>query len=155
MFKGLPSYAKWVAQNMHKWPTLPDMYSVDMIGGSATGSLLHREGQFQTEQFYILPSSHGSSFPEHSHPNVDSIEYVLFGHIAFTIGGKRVTTDAELDAGQHIGRMLPVRAKRPHGGSVGAGGAAFVSIQQWRNGVIPSSVLRDWDGPKHLRISNV
>lgn len=128
---------------------------VRMQGSAAVGVVLHREGRFQAEQFTLLPSAGGSSFPAHSHPHVDSIEFLLAGDIRFVLNGRRVAND-DLAAGVApdgasllCGRRLPIRSQDVHGATVGAAGAVFLSLQRWQAGYPPSSVLIDWIGRAH------
>lgn len=109
-------------------------------GGGVTSLVLYRKPPFQVELFILDPDC--GSFPEHSHPNVDSIEFFLCGDIAFTRDGKELypSTDGV------FGTKIRVRAGQPHG-AVRASGA-FYSVQKWT--VDPSSVGLDWNGPKHV-----
>lgn len=130
-------------------------------GNPVAGCVLHRDEEYQVELFMFLPTEHGSEFPPHRHPNVDSIEYFLTGPIAFNINGARVASDAKVygvnDDGSSsmCGNYLRVRHTAAHGAKVGKEGGAFLSIQRWRNGVHPSSVGLDWDGPSHVATAGV
>lgn len=143
-------------------PQIPSMQlklaTVNGEGASVTGVVLHRDGQYQVEQFTVHPSEAGVRFPEHRHPNVESVEFFMSGEIAFAIAGRRVARDEDIRArganGEHAlaGSLLLVRSRDWHGGDVGAMGGTFLSLQRWRAGVAPSSVVLDWIGPPHVSV---
>lgn len=124
-----------------------------------TSVLLHREGQFQTQMFIAPPHC---IIPEHTHPNVDSIEIYAGGQNHFSHCGKWIITENECyedpysSFGLAIKRGVTIRVKPddPHGGYMGENGGIFISVQHWLNGVKPHCVAADYIGktmgPKHL-----
>jgi hypothetical protein len=101
-----------------------------------TGIVIDRYEDFQVQLFTCAPNSF---IPQHQHPNVDSYEIGIWG-MEFEIDGRPANTDKDLPS--------PVRVKpsSPHGGRAGPHGGLFLSIQQWLNGVKPTSVGNDWIG---------
>jgi hypothetical protein len=162
MAETLPAFTRWVlTQPLGALrPPAHGIRHVTMDDAEALSVVLYRAAPFQVEQFTILPRAGGSSFPDHRHPNVDSIEYFMAGEINFRLRGSWVASIEDAAAvgsdGASLlcGRRLPVRAEDMHGGRVGDGGAVFLSIQRWLRETPPTSVLLDWAGPAHLGISS-
>lgn len=157
----LSAFARWaLTQALGALrPPARGIMHVTFEDGAALSCVLHRSGCFQVEQFTVLPREGGSTFPDHRHPNVDSIEYFMAGEIRFRLRGLDVATaEAAAAVGEDgaallAGRRLPVRAVDLHGGWVGAGGAMFLSIQRWQHDIVPSSVLLDWAGVPHVSLA--
>lgn len=123
-------------------------YEFDAQGSTVNSVVLYRDGRYQAELFMNAQSG---IFPEHAHPNVNSIEVMLAGRIEFTVRG-RPAFPTEVFARNDLstqGMMIGVGAGVPHGAIVRDGGGAFLSLQQWREGVPVTSVGLDWDGPAH------
>lgn len=109
------------------------------MSGETMSTVIHREGQYQTELFMIPFKIQKVEF--HSHPNVDTYEMYVSGD--FTLSK---------DGVPHPGAYCSELGKRPilkvfhnniHGGEVRSG-ACFLSFQHWLNGVKPSSVAIDY-----------
>jgi hypothetical protein len=108
--------------------------------------VLCREGQFQIEYILCSPTPGvGSVVPEHCHPNVHSIDMFVHGQLGplsgvvdCTYGGKR-----RVGAGVY------------HGATVGESGSAILCIQQWLNGIEPTSIALDWRGTVHPELRSV
>jgi hypothetical protein len=117
------------------------------------GMVLCRRPPYQVELFV----GHGPGrVPSHAHPNVCSLEVALSGEIRFFVEGRIVMTDSMLQTkfdGTMSGRGAVIRIKEGvrHGAIVGDKGGAFLSVQRWLNGVRPSSVALDWEGPGFVR----
>lgn len=117
---------------------------------NVTGILLYRMGQFQVQMFAV---PEGTIIPEHTHPNVDSIEVYMGGNIHFSHSGK-YSYDADmlrasaspLGLAKKRGNLIRVRPNDVHGGVFGKGGGVFLSVQHWLNGVKPHCVAADYDG---------
>jgi quercetin dioxygenase-like cupin family protein len=107
-----------------------------------TGLVLYRQPPFQVQLFIVQPNV---LIPEHHHPNVDSYEYLLHG-MNFSYKGHWLVKNYGGEHGEHQGTMLRVHPEDKHGAEASALGGAFMSIQQWNNGVFPSSVGNDWVG---------
>jgi hypothetical protein len=115
-----------------------------------TSILLYRQGQFQVQMFAVPENT---IIPEHTHPNVDSIEVYVGGNIHFSHSGKYAYDAASLIAAagplklaSKRGTMIRVRPNDIHGGVFGKGGGVFLSVQHWLNGVEPHCVAADYDG---------
>ena len=115
-----------------------------------TSILLYRQGQFQVQMFAVPEHT---IVPEHTHPNVDSIEVYVGGNIAFSHSGKYIVPkdsifakDGPLGVCSRRGLTVRVRPNDVHGGVVGEGGGVFLSVQHWLNGVKPHCVAADYDG---------
>lgn len=149
MHRNLAAFARWfMAQPPTSWrvPQQP-IYQFDMQGGAARGVVLYREGRYQAELFIVTQSG---VFPEHSHPNVDSIEVLIAGNIEFIVRGRSMFRPEVL--AKHppkLGTMIGVGAGVSHGAILHEGGGAFISLQRWRESVPITSVGIDWDGPAH------
>lgn len=149
MHRNLAAFARWfMAQPPTSWrvPQHP-IYQFDMQGGAARGVVLYRDGRYQAELFIVTQSG---VFPEHSHPNVDSIEVLIAGNIEFIVRGRSMFRPSLLE--KHppkLGTMIGVGAGVSHGAILHEGGGAFISLQRWRKGVPITSVGIDWNGPAH------
>lgn len=149
MHRNLAAFARWfMSQPPTAWCAPPcATYEFDAQGSKVSSVVLHREGRYQAELFM---GTQAGIFPEHAHPNVHSIEVMIAGRIEFTVRG-RPAFPAEVFAKNlpTQGMMIGVGAGIPHGAVVREGGGAFLSLQQWREGVPVTSVGIDWDGPAH------
>jgi hypothetical protein len=107
--------------------------------GSVLSQILFRLGQFQAELFMIRPNL---GFPrDHRHPDVDSIEYCMSDHVPLIVNGKDLSNGkANWSAQYHVGPDDWHRV-----GDVPNGGT-FLSLQEWKNGRVPSSVGLNWAG---------
>lgn len=119
--------------------------------GFALGIVLFRQPPFQVELFIAPPDT---EIPSHKHPNVDSIEVHLCGDTGFVVRGHRLTKEnlakVAIDgASAFCGFKFRVRPSDDHGAHIGPAGGAFLSVQHWLDGVAPSSVGMNWDGPAH------
>lgn len=160
MFANLPEFANWfLAQPFQSLrPPKNAVHSYVTAGGAVHSLVLYRSAPYQAELFFGLPVESEGFFPEHSHPNVDSIEVMLSGQIGFTLRGKPVNaredvTGVALDGSAALcGARVRVHANVSHGAWVGPGGGAFLSLQRWRDGIEPTSVGLDWDGPPHREV---
>lgn len=136
-------------KNMPVLAAVPFAGAVSMVE-NVTSILLYRRGQFQVQMF-ACPA--GTVIPEHSHPNVDNIQIYVGGNIRFSHGGKYLYPQESLFAkngplglASRRGLTSRVRPNEPHGAVVGDGGAVFLSVQLWLNGVEPHCVGSDYDG---------
>jgi hypothetical protein len=160
MSTSLRQFAKWFLSQPFRSLRPPQgaMYRFDTEGGTVQSIVLYRQAPFQVELFCGIPGDI-ESVPEHSHPNVDSIEYVLGGNIDFSVCGKniededRVNGTSEDGSSLLCGLRMHVRPGAAHAAIVGPAGGLFLSIQKWREGLNPTSVGFDWEGPAHLNVS--
>lgn len=158
MFPNLAAFARWVFEqpfSSFRAPATPvTHYTNPPKGALVTGVVLHREAPYQVELISVAPSTDGTLLPDHRHPNVDSIEAYVSGALGFTIRGAVVaSSDPTRWAADKPGSVVRVRPTDIHGAYVGAEGAVFLSVQRWLNGVEPSSVGLDWDGPPRLAMN--
>lgn len=107
-----------------------------------SGMTVYREGQFQVQLFLVAPLV---DIPDHRHPNVDSYEVALTG-MEFRHSGEIVLPDEYASAPHTTGFCIRVHPQDLHGGTAGPDGGSFLSVQQWLNGVPPTSVGDDWEG---------
>lgn len=162
MSASLRNFAKWFLSQPFSAMRPPQnaIYEYDLINGRVQSIVLYRRAPFQVELICAQSPEHWqnnavSVVPEHSHPNVDSIEYMLAGQTAFTICGQPVASDDEVNgvavdgASLMCGKRMHVAPGVLHGAAVGPAGAVFLSIQEWKAGIEPTSVGLDWDGPPH------
>lgn len=106
--------------------------------GSMKSAVVHRLGSFQVELLTIGPREH---LPLHTHPGVDSIDYLLNGSLMLLLSGQRFAYAAR--KGKSYGMRIAEDA--PHGGHTGRHGLTFVSIQRWNRKPLPSIAL-NWRG---------
>lgn len=124
----------------------PPADAVLMVEGTTT-VVLYREGCFQVELVALAPNL---PIPEHVHPDVESYEVALAGELEFFVDGLQagfIRASRADGRSRDLGKYVPVRADAPHGGRTGARGAAFLSVQRWREGTAPGHVLLNWAGP--------
>ena len=136
-------------KNMPVIGAVPFAGSVSKVE-DVTRLLLYRHKQFQVEMF-IAPE--GTIIPEHTHPNVDSMQVYVGGNIIFTRNGKYEYPEEQLYAlngplkcASKRGRTMRVGPNDKHGAVVGEGGGVFLAVQHWLNGIAPHSVAGDYDG---------
>lgn len=116
------------------------------VGGN-TGIVLFRHEKFQVQLFLNDPNS---EIVDHTHPNVDSYEVYVAGDVYFRQNGEEVLNKqviATVTPERLLGTRLRVLPNDVHGASIGPSGGSFISIQHWLNGLQPTSVHLDWDGP--------
>jgi hypothetical protein len=144
----LESFLSWVLNQPLGLMTL--MSQESYWHESVITQVIFRYDRFQVELVILRGDS---TWPgEHRHPDVDSVEVDLNNSVVFTKNGeKRNTPDFQVPVqiGQvtqycNCVRLLPTDS---HGiCEVAPGGAAILSVQEWLNGVAPSSVGLNWDG---------
>lgn len=117
---------------------------------NVTAILMFRRDQFQVQMFAV---PEGTIIPEHTHPNVDSFEVYVGGNIQLSVGGRHVYSPeilfekpGPLKLASRRGERVRVRPDQIHGATIGKGGAVFLSIQHWLNGIAPHCVAADYDG---------
>ncbi len=122
-----------------------------------TSVLLYRKPPHQVQLFVVPPHY---IIPEHTHPNVDSMEVYIGGDGKFSLHGRWVMSDESLTVPsqygtwQHRGGRIRVKPNELHGAKYGPLGGVFMSSQYWLNGVEPHCVSADYSGgvmgPHHL-----
>lgn len=145
----LQEFANWFFKNANVLGFVPFAGAVDRIE-DVTSILMYRHGEFQVQMF-VVPAH--TVIPEHTHPNVDSIEVYMGGNIRFSHSGSFVSFQEEICAAdvplalpKPRGKTIRVKPTHIHGAIIGEGGGVFLSIQQWLNGVAPHCVARDYSG---------
>ena len=148
MNKELSRFRRWFLKEGPRFGNIPWHNAVKDIHG-ITAIQWYRDPPFQVQVFIM----HGFCIiPEHTHPNVDSVELNLGGRFTLSLGGrwvedKLLTKSAEMGGfNAYHGKQIPVPSDMIHGAVIGPGGGAFMSIQHWKNGVQPHCVSRDYDG---------
>ena len=133
---------------------------VSYIPGHSTSLILHRDPPYQAQLILKCPDS---VMPPHRHPNVDSIEVYVGGHMQLVLDGVFVCPGASvgLDKCHPVkvaalrGSAVRVFPNQLHGGVIGTSGGVFLSVQKWLNGLPPTFVQFDWSVPalheEHLR----
>lgn len=119
------------------------------------GLTLFRFNQYQVQLFIAGPDV---EVPEHTHPNVASYEVAIFG-VELTHSGevrvpmqrsmapRPITTPWEIPVTLDYFKRLRVNPNDIHGGRSSPKGGSFMSLQEWQNGIKPTSVAADWSGP--------
>lgn len=156
-FRNLTDFARWFLQQpvgSLRPPQVPGSQLVLDGGAAVTGSVLYRDPTYQVELFHVHAGDEQTSIPSHRHPNVDSYERFVSGELAFIINGQVVASTLEPGWDESRAQiLLRVRPRDWHGATIGPMGASFLSIQRWVNGVEPSGVAYDWEGPSHVRVA--
>lgn len=149
IWKDVAEFAKWYADA--GYPIRPPQRNAIFRTNNASALVLYREGQFQVE-LYIGDSN--SVTHEHRHPGVESIIVYLSGEGNTTVNNEKVK-----DLSPYFNRTnpdgtsvlfkqsVPVHSKDTHGLTTYGKGFAFYSIEQWHDGVEPTSVTICWEGP--------
>lgn len=109
----LEQFCAWFLKTMPVIGAVPFHGAVSHIQ-DVTSILLYRRDQFQVQMFAV-PS--GTVIPEHTHPNVDSIEVYVGGNIRFSHSGKYVSPAGDVFAnngplGLASRRGMTVRVRR-------------------------------------------
>ncbi len=145
----LDNFCAWFLKNMPVIGAVPFAGAVSRVE-NVTSILLYRRDQFQVQMFAV---PEGTIIPEHTHPNVDSIEVYVGGNIMFSHRGKYIfqrdevrELDGPYKNASKRGATIRVRPNDLHGGVFGEGGGVFLSVQKWLNGVKPHCVSADYDG---------
>ncbi len=146
--KELSKFRRWFMKEGPRFGEVPWHNAITDIHG-VVGVLWYRKPPFQVQLFI---ASGPYIIPEHTHPNVDSCELMIGGKFLPSCEGRWVTNDertAIAEAGienPYQGKVVWVPSETVHGALIGAGGATFMSIQHWKNGVLPHCVGQDYDG---------
>lgn len=114
--------------------------------GNVVSLRLLREGRFQVELF-IAPTA-PSSFPEHSHPDVDVLEYHLTGNAMLWIEGEPIcgeVTRVAWERGTTEAPLISVPANTVHNGA-NETPQAFLSFQHWHGDTEMTSIGLNWHG---------
>jgi hypothetical protein len=115
--------------------------------GAFSGLVLYRKAPYQVQMWICDPNTEA---PDHSHPNVDSLQQYLSGEMSFRLNGKEVMalSDVKDDGSGYStarGATLRVRPTDSHGATIGPKGACFLTFQHFLDGN-PRSVEVDWVG---------
>ncbi len=126
------------------WRDVPKMGIINF--GNIISMLLYRQPPFQVELF-IVPHDK-SSFTNHRHPDVDTIEFGLCGDNELFVNGKEGHTREQIKlwlADNYKAMPIHIRPEDWHSG-IGHTPYSFLSIQKWLNDVQPTSVGLNWIG---------
>jgi len=107
--------------------------------GSVISQVLYREGQHQAELFIIRPNL---GFPRnHRHPDVDSIEYCMSLYVPLIVNGEDISNGKP-----NPGQQFHVSPNDWHRVGDVPNGGTFLSLQEWKAGIMPTSVGKNWQG---------
>lgn len=156
MWNTLEEFAKWYEDE--GFPIRPPQHNSIFRTNNASALVLYREGQFQVE-LYIADEGQGT--PEHAHPGVNSVIVFLAGQGNTTINGQTIADPSPFfDKVNADGTSVLFKQKLflnpndTHGLVTYSQGFAFLSIEQWPEGVSPSSVTVHWSGETTGNIHN-
>lgn len=147
----LANFANWFLEQPLK-ALRPPKFPIYAFG-DVVCIVLHRSGQFQVELVIAMPNHKG--FPAHCHPNVDSIQIALAGEPDFTLEGRHISTQEQINGeavdGSSLlcGTFIRTKEGQEHGADFGKEGGMFLNIEYWKNGIAPSSTGLDWNGEPH------
>lgn len=139
----LHAYAESITKRFRMLATAP-LYGLASFSEKPVQTLImHRDGRFQTELCMFGP---GVDVPEHHHPGVDSIEWLVAGTLRFKVNGEYPEYARKL-RGRVSWRFAAVRINQTdlHTVEIGERGAAFLSIQRW-NERAPIHIGDNWVG---------
>lgn len=135
----LKAFTKWYLGQPGLVFKLPEKDAFRMLENS-TEFVIYREGQVQVELIFIRE---GVSVPSHSHPNVETYEVPIHGEGAYAyVEGKLHKPNRP---GDRTPRFIPLAFGAAHRAVTG-NGLALISIQNWRQGVMPTFITDDWVG---------
>lgn len=119
--------------------------------GPMLGMVLDRQGNFQLELFIIPEEIQLIEY--HKHPNVDALQMHICGDFIFEVNGVQ---SHEMEESKSL--LEKYVARVPAGdihGLLVNGASAFMTFQEWKNGVQPGSVggdfIVDHDNPNHFK----
>jgi hypothetical protein len=144
----LEEFKDWFFKNIPQLGAVPLFHAVHKIE-DVTSIIWFRQGEYQVQMF-VVPGNY--IIPEHTHPNVDSIEVYVGGQIKFShsgkwaINGKDLQVESVFGTSLLRGNTIRVKPNDLHGGLFGSSGGVFLSIQHWLNGVKPHCVAADYSG---------
>lgn len=148
MWNSVEEFAKWYEEN--GFPFRPPQNNAVFRTNNASALVLYREEQFQAELYIGDPNS---VTPEHSHPGVKSIIVFLSGEGNTTVNGNFVADPRpyfnkvnEDGTSVLFKQRVVVDPNDTHGLTTYSKGFAFLSIEQWPEGVEPTSVTIRWEG---------
>ena len=148
MWNTLEEFVKWYEDA--GFPFRPPQHNAIFRTNNASALVLYREGQYQAEMYIGDPNS---VTPEHSHPGVKSIIMFLSGEGNTTVNGEFVADPRPFfnklnkDGTSVLFRQkVVVDPNDTHGLTTYSKGFAFLSIEQWPEGVEPTSVTLHWEG---------
>lgn len=120
----------------HKPLNIPAHNETMHCSGTFHFVVLYRHGPFQVQFISSLPWDY---FPPHRHPNVESVEVWIAGNDSWKYRTEK----------PHNTRhgMTDVALGELHHATPGNCGIAWFSVQKWHNGVTPTSIELDWEGP--------
>lgn len=144
-FDELEAFTSWFMQTQAPIPSMP-MDGMTRVG-EFSGIVLYRQGQYQVQLWLCDPNS---EIPDHSHPNVDSIQVYVGGEVYLRLNGQPIITAEDMRVANNVhikrGFSLRVRPSDNHSATIGPSGGAFMTFQKWLVGT-PTSVEMDWRGP--------
>jgi len=138
IFNPLIAYVNYVMASPFGHLT-PSYLGVNQYG-PMMAVVLDRSGHFQTELF-IIPES-VQLIEYHRHPNVETFEMTITGDFIFESNGVKYQSSPEV-VQYNKKNLIHVQETHVHGGLFKTAGA-FITFQNWKNGVQPTSVGMDF-----------
>jgi hypothetical protein len=144
-FDQLANFTDWYQRQPFAVPMAP-AFGVNKVG-AFTGLTLFRQGRFQVQLWLCDPNS---EIPDHSHPNVDSIQVYVSGQVYLRLNGEVVIKPEDVREDMNglntkAAFWMRVGPGDVHGATIGPKGGAFITFQHWLRGD-PESVENDWEG---------
>jgi hypothetical protein len=146
--RGVRAFARWYASRGYPF-RIPEGEAVYKTAISRA-LILYREGQFQAELYLAMPNSDA---PEHCHPGVESVFIPWGGEFNSTRDGtfRDMSPYWRVPTAQGTFETFGVLSSRlddreTHAVHVYRKGAAFLSIEKWRNDLQATSVTVNWEG---------
>ncbi len=148
-FNSLADYFEYVMSQ--PFLNLAPIYHGVYQYGNLMSIVLHRQDNYQLELFLVPDTIQLLEF--HTHPNVDSYELHMAGDFVFESNNVQYHLP---ESCLRLIEKLPVNVPSTHiHGGIFKNGGAFISFQQWKNGVQPTSVGHDFEvdhkNPSHYK----
>ena len=144
----LEEFVDWYKSN--NYPLRPPFEDPVYVNDNSHSYVLYREGEYQAELYLVAPNSY---VPPHSHPNMENIIIVLGGEMDLRNGKDYYDLTNFFDAPSPTGTSKlfgistpKMTADTPHEVNILNKGAAFISLERWMNGSIPTSATLRWNG---------
>lgn len=139
MWQTLEEFAHWYKSN--NFPIAPPKQDPIYVTEISMSYVLFRQGQYQAELYLVKPNT-GS--PEHSHPNVENVIMLMGGNVGLRVNGVDNIPPDTADLFGVFGNVI--RNGETHALCCGDKGGAFLSLEKWEDGILPTSVTIRWDG---------
>ena len=136
--KTLKSFAEWYLKDEGRILVSSPPENAICVTQWFSELILYRSSPFQVTLVILFPMK---KIPPHYHPNVDAYNINITGNGESIVGGRFVTK--VIEGPLTLERRIPVLAGAIHYG-MSPEGASFLSIQKWKNHIIPGFLNDDW-----------